>query len=461
MLVTRRTVVGAAAAAALTSGGWAKSRPEKMVRHSVATTAGKASLQSYAKAVAIMESLPAGDPRSWMYQWYIHSVPTDRTKDAELTRLFGSSAPGRELAAETWSTCRSHFGGMNADDFLPWHRMYLMCFETTIRSVLNEPFFTLPYWNYLDPAQKSLPAQFLRPSDPEFGSLFRHTRRPDVNAGLPIDGGVSGLINASSLAISGYRSKGLEQGFCEQIDGELHGTIHVCVGDRRGMGSVPWAANDPIFWLHHANVDRLWASWNANGGRNPASPPWTEQAFVLPSGTGGRARITSGQVSRLADAGYEYDALEPGPTILVATAEQAQRPQITVESAPAPVLVSPKGTRVALRRVTRPHSVAVAGTRLYLVLSDLAAPDAPGVVYRVDVGGGRDNWISVGHINFFESVATSPTPHEGHGQPRRFIFDVTDLLAGARGRPEVRIVPVGSPQDGLSVTVGRIDLVQN
>jgi len=43
-----------------------------------------------------------------------------------------------------------------------------------------------------------------------------------------------------------------------------HGTVHVTVGGENGhMSMVPLAAFDPIFWLHHANVDRLFALWQA------------------------------------------------------------------------------------------------------------------------------------------------------------------------------------------------------
>src|SRR6266576_2321642 len=33
------------------------------------------------------------------------------------------------------------------------------------------------------------------------------------------------------------------------------------------MGSVPTAAQDPIFYLHHCNIDRLWDLWLAQGGQ--------------------------------------------------------------------------------------------------------------------------------------------------------------------------------------------------
>ena len=54
------------------------------------------------------------------------------------------------------------------------------------------------------------------------------------------------------------------------------GQVHTLVGNLLGMGKVPWAANDPIFWLHHSNVDRLWASWNGWGRANPATAAWRD-----------------------------------------------------------------------------------------------------------------------------------------------------------------------------------------
>jgi tyrosinase len=55
----------------------------------------------------------------------------------------------------------------------------------------------------------------------------------------------------------------------------IHGGIHVAVGgDINGtMTNLPVAGFDPIFYLHHANVDRLIAMWQA---LNPSS-------FIEPS----------------------------------------------------------------------------------------------------------------------------------------------------------------------------------
>ncbi|KAH7354961.1 putative tyrosinase [Rhexocercosporidium sp. MPI-PUGE-AT-0058] len=42
---------------------------------------------------------------------------------------------------------------------------------------------------------------------------------------------------------------------------DIHGQLHVFTGGSGQMGRVPVAAFDPIFWMHHCNVDRLFAMW--------------------------------------------------------------------------------------------------------------------------------------------------------------------------------------------------------
>ena len=62
----------------------------------------------------------------------------------------------------------------------------------------------------------------------------------------------------------------------------IHNSGHVWVGGT--MMSIVTAPADPIFWMHHAEIDRLWAEWQqANPGEHPSLPgpagtmdPWSE-----------------------------------------------------------------------------------------------------------------------------------------------------------------------------------------
>ncbi|KAI4220330.1 MAG: hypothetical protein L6R36_007696 [Xanthoria steineri] len=43
----------------------------------------------------------------------------------------------------------------------------------------------------------------------------------------------------------------------------IHNAIHMLVGNGGHMSNIPYSSFDPIFWLHHANTDRLFALWQA------------------------------------------------------------------------------------------------------------------------------------------------------------------------------------------------------
>jgi tyrosinase len=53
-----------------------------------------------------------------------------------------------------------------------------------------------------------------------------------------------------------------DQGTLTSLEG-IHDMVHVDVGGAGHMGNVPVAAFDPIFWLHHCQVDRLFCLWQA------------------------------------------------------------------------------------------------------------------------------------------------------------------------------------------------------
>ncbi|KAK6542056.1 hypothetical protein TWF694_007828 [Orbilia ellipsospora] len=108
--------------------------------------------------------------------------------------------------------------------------------------------------------------------------------------------------------------------FLDSLEG-VHDTIHGTVGGNNGhMGWVPYAAFDPIFWLHHTNIDRLFALWQ---GINPTSYSINGQSqmgtFTMPAGTSenmntplspfrqsGNTMYNSAGVVRTSTFGYAY-----------------------------------------------------------------------------------------------------------------------------------------------------------
>ena len=83
--------------------------------------------------------------------------------------------------------------------------------------------------------------------------------------------------------------------------------MHVAVGG--WMGAFNTAALDPIFWLHHSNIDRLWEVWLKRDSSNtdPAMTAWrTKVSFKFNDGLGAVATLTPSQVINTAAAPLFY-----------------------------------------------------------------------------------------------------------------------------------------------------------
>ena len=75
-------------------------------RHDVASPEGQEMLRIFAEAVGKMMATDDEDPRGWVFQWHIHAVRDDRSKTAELARLYPTSS----TKVKTWPRYPSSFG---------------------------------------------------------------------------------------------------------------------------------------------------------------------------------------------------------------------------------------------------------------------------------------------------------------------------------------------------------------
>lgn len=127
-------------------------------------------------------------------------------------------------------------------NFLSWHRRFLWQFEQRLQAI--DPHVAVPYWDWI--ADPVLPA-FL--SDPVLLNTWSVVRSWDPTQ-LPVQADVD--IATSRHTFSTFQRK-LELG--------AHGDVHMAVGGTMSGISSP---ADPLFWLHHANIDRLWARWQTD-----------------------------------------------------------------------------------------------------------------------------------------------------------------------------------------------------
>jgi tyrosinase len=450
-----------------------------LTRFNAASSQGQTMLEKYARAVAKMNDravIPEADPKSWLFQWYSHAVP--KPKNAELIRVYGNaSSPRRALAAAMWDNCQAHHRpGMPPQDnrmFLPWHRMYVSYFERIVRKVLQDATFTLPYWDYTTPANSALPEQFRKPNDSLYKALYRKNRNKavggmaDVNAGQRLDQNLPpelGLLSPAVLSNPTYEDVGAAQGFCSSLDGGLHSNVHGLIGDDSNMGDVPTAAGDPIFWLHHANIDRVWASWNAAGRANPAGT-WLTTTFPFSDENGLRVDAKVSDIvntEAIPGGSYRYDSLLPVPAApAVAIADLVTPSPAVIASQRRPGSTPLRATvQIPLLRTGVATAAAVGGARkTYLVLRDLQAHGPPNVLFKVFLDGPTSSSPTpVGVINFF-GIGGHGQDHGSSGEHRFYSFDITNSPALAGEDLKVRIVPTGSPKAAAQPSVGSVSLV--
>jgi tyrosinase len=82
----------------------------------------------------------------------------------------------------------------------------------------------------------------------------------------------------------------------------LHNAVHVWVGGE--MRDQRFAGWDPLFWAHHAMVDRLWALWQND---NPGATPRAEH---LRRGLNYFRDMTVAETLEVTDLGYDYAVTE-------------------------------------------------------------------------------------------------------------------------------------------------------
>ena len=172
--------------------------------------------------------------------------------------------------------------GMNeagTQRFLSWHRDYLLQFEQMLAAI--DPLSFVPYWDWTQ--TRNVPA-------------WMRTFKPTVN--VPGYGVVPVKRNASIPAVidltaingfSAYRQ------FSDTLENGPHGDVHMQLGFinnvREAMANIRVSPSDPIFWLHHGQLDKVWNEWQVqNAGQTPTltgndriMDPWPETAVQLRS----------------------------------------------------------------------------------------------------------------------------------------------------------------------------------
>ena len=292
----------------------------------------------YARGVKAMNARALAEPTGWRFYGGIHGI--DETLWKQLGYLTSSDKmPTNANQKRYWKQCQH-----GSWYFEPWHRGYLLALEANIRAeviALKGPKdWALPYWNYFKPNQFKLPPAFASPDWPDGkgdNPLFikqRYGPNNDGNVFVPIDQvnldamndpDYAGVASGGSPGFGGVDT-GFEHGGSVHggIETQPHDFVHGLVGGSDpqnaklpGLMSDPdTAALDPIFYLHHANLDRLWEVWRRNppSHADPTEANWVkgpgkigERIFSMPMPGDKPWDYTPGELQDLTKLDYTYD----------------------------------------------------------------------------------------------------------------------------------------------------------
>jgi hypothetical protein len=189
--------------------------------------------------------------------------------------------------------------------FLPWHRYF--CRELELALQAKNPKVTLPYWNWSADSANPLAAPIWNtnsaagpvyvggdgdgPGGVVTTGPFSHwvarienasgalidragivrTLGQDVfgSPAFPEPAQVTDVVNNFNTYDTAPWSRSSTGSFRNRLEGwvsslqneqppHLHNVVHVWIGGDMGPGTSP---NDPVFFIHHCNVDRIWAQW--------------------------------------------------------------------------------------------------------------------------------------------------------------------------------------------------------
>ena len=425
----------------------------------------------YAEAVKAMHDLPQSDPRSWFSQAMIHLDHCPH----------------------------------GSQGFAPWHRVYLLNFEAICADLIGNPDFALPYWNWANNSGR-LPGAFFGGTNLDVGFWGDDGSQVGTSAtsaltptfGLHDHPAVGSIFFQRQIDL--LKTQTDFTLFWRQLEGNQHNTVHGVVGATGGhMGSF-LSPLDPCFWLHHCNVDRIWAEWQAAGNVQPTIGENYVGQFV--DGAGNSAEFLADQYVPLADLDYTYDSIqlpdilspflnEPTDEALNNLLRQEIRP-IGVGEAPAEAVLPNVETSVEVRsagildelfaqRFFRPaeifstQRVGVGQRRILARFRDVRPTSAAnGMIAKVFVNcpylSPVIDYTDRNYAGAFGFFAVGGSEHLGHhgGDGSDFVVDITEPLRdqAANGRLdpsgiEVQLMPaiseIGSPE--ASFTFSSVELL--
>ena len=180
------------------------------------------------------------------------------------------------------------------EDFLPWHRQITLQYEWELQK--TNPCITVPYWDWTGESDRhhpsvdsrainsplwnnnNLPSGWTGNLIGEYNVPYNLNRQLGQSSSLGTTNQVDFLMNQSSF----FLAQNL-------LEGPMHAGGHNWVG---GQMATHYSPRDPVFYLHHSMIDKLWQDWEEIHGTSqfignnyPNDPADAMPTFVNSNGT--------------------------------------------------------------------------------------------------------------------------------------------------------------------------------
>jgi tyrosinase len=450
-------------------------------------------LDSYKKGIREMLNLPPTHPRNWYRNAFIHVFDCPHQNwwflvwhrgyigwlEATIRELSGD----KDFALPYWDWTKTPRvpNAMFADVLDPNNSAFIPTFDK-FKSQFEAPIGVL--WSTFSQAQKNVLAERGLSSPADFwnavaaapaGMFFEQPNARGLTAANPdLDPPTKATVKMSTIrsalrtrrftgSASGTGSAGFASAQASShsdssregiLESQPHDNVHGAMGGPSGNAFMVsfLSSVDPIFFLHHANLDRLWDVWTrrqAALGR-PTLPQgadlstWSGEQFLFFSDQNGQpvSKTKAGDYSSMAAFDYDYspgsgeDQVPTAPVVAAAppTPTEAVSAQITSASIGAG---PPAGGVAQVPAAALAAAGPDAAPQVAEVTLNLGPADQ-GRRFRVLISAGGGSPVDAGAITVFS--------HHVHG-PTTFTVPLPEevaanLPAGGNVPVDIRVVPL-------------------
>jgi len=526
-LVSTAAVAGATAVPSGSAQAAAKYR-----RYNVTSPSGQRMLASYAKAIQVMLKLPADHPQNWFRNAFTHLMDCPHGNwwfyvwhrgylgYFERTIRTLSGDPSFAMPYWDWTALPQIPDGMFNGVLTPVDQAYapytasIGAFTAFIKPALTK------HWNGLSAAQRhqldlrgydtiekmwndvtgngdptnqafsvTSNARYLSRSNPKLDDKTRvNVTMFYLLAGLlPTDfyNGAALELSFNSSKTSSHNTPPPGPTAFSTLEGFPHNKVHNYIGGY-GAHDAPWgnmtnnlSPVDPVFFLHHSNMDRLWDIWTRKQIRLrlPYLPvkadewkTYSDEPFLFYVDGNGQyvGPTTAGKYVNTALFDYDY---EPGSGEVVVGAPRTNLLAATGATRPIAGTVKGDTATVTVPRPTLQRHLGATLTRPLTVDITLTRPNGPSAPREFDVL--VDAPPGVTHVNadspyYAGTIAFFGAPMHGMDMAadatfavplRRTLRAFTALGAASSTTLTIRVVPSqgrGEPAVLKAVSVGTV-----